>query len=227
MEYNCSGLYVFTVVAALILCPVEGVIPSVHCLRIWYTEQEWLSTHPPSLGHLAPGNVLGIYFFWGLVSCHAEAANNGLPCVHGAAAETPEIQAKKTSRWEGSSPSLPGCLSQATATRAGPASVRKMLVSHSHSMNWGRAEGLVGRLGSAMSIQVGSEHPIPSEDHGGGLTRTLLPVTDSLSFVTLPCPVMHPTPSPVTLPVLALGCISGFCHCVSITLIGVTHCSAC
>lgn len=98
MEYNCSGLDVFTVVAALMLCPVEGVIPSVHCLRIWYTEQEWLSTHPPSLGHLAPGNVLGIYFFWGLVSCHAEAANNGLPCVHGAAAETPEIQAKRTSR---------------------------------------------------------------------------------------------------------------------------------
>lgn len=85
-------------------------------------------------------------------------------------------------------------------------------------------------LGSAMSIQVGQERPIPSEGHcvwGGTLTHTLLPVIDSLSFVTLPCPVIHPTPSPVTLPLLALGCISGFCHCVSIILIGVTHCAAC
>lgn len=64
---------------------------SVHCIRIWYPGQEWLTTHPPSLGHLAPGNVLVIYFFWGLISCHAEEENNGLPCAHGAAAETPQI----------------------------------------------------------------------------------------------------------------------------------------
>lgn len=90
-----------------------------------------------------------------------------------------------------------------------------------------------------MFIQIGQEHPTPSEGHGvcvwgGTFTHTLLPVIDSLSFVTLSCPVTHPTPSAVTLPlgtgmhlwVLPL-CINHFERCHSLQYVLKFHSYVC
>lgn len=137
------------------LSPVEGANPSVLGIRIWYTGQEWPATHPPSLGHSAPGNALVIYFFSGDSSPAMLKPGTMAFLVH-----TVQLLRHHRSRQRGqaggresSSPSFPGCLSQATATRAGPASVRKAPVGHSHSMNWGKAEGPVGRAPQALAQQ--------------------------------------------------------------------------